>query len=88
MGPPSHAAWSLVALLACLNALVSASVMEIDLVFPRNNEIYEPRLICPSFSPSRILGSPNTPTQGLRSLSGICPAQSKTTGLAKLTVKT
>lgn len=42
MRASSHAAWSLAASLAGLGALVGASVMEIDLVFPRHNEVYEP----------------------------------------------
>jgi hypothetical protein len=38
----SFAAWSLTASLAGHSALVGASVMEFDLVFPRHNEVYEP----------------------------------------------
>ncbi len=38
----SHAAWSLPALLAGLSTSVGASVMEINLVFPRHGEVYEP----------------------------------------------
>ncbi|KAL2127502.1 hypothetical protein VTI74DRAFT_10625 [Chaetomium olivicolor] len=43
MRPVSRSAWSLVGSLACLGAVANAAgVLEIDVVFPRNNETYAP----------------------------------------------